>query len=186
MKRPVPINALVLSGSTSSPVTELSARGAGGTARAGPVAFAGAGNGTISASFGGRALPGFRLAMPDCATPPIRRRGRLFPPPGDRLYSRPMRRYLALFCVWWIALGCARVPSDILRFGMTTGEVASVYGDRMSLVSNRRGAATYVVQQPAAVPGIYPPLLGERLYLQFRKDRLTGWKNEWNARDLWF
>jgi hypothetical protein len=29
-------------------------------------------------------------------------------------------------------------------------------------------------------------LVSERLYLQFRKGALTGWKNEWNARKYWF
>lgn len=97
-----------------------------------------------------------------------------------------MRRYLAAFCVWWLALGCARVPSEALRFGMTPEEVASVYGGNLSLVSHRRASEIYVVQQPAPVPGVYPPLVGERLYLQFRKGQLTGWKNEWEARKYWF
>lgn len=97
-----------------------------------------------------------------------------------------MRRYLAIFCVWWLALGCARVPSDALRFGMTAGEVAALYGARMSFVANRRDAEIYVVQQPAAIPGIYPPAITERMYLQFRNGRLTGWKNEWDARKFWF
>lgn len=97
-----------------------------------------------------------------------------------------MRHYLALFCVWWLALGCARVPSDALHFGMTPDEVATVYGANMSLVSSRRGSEIYVVQQPAAIPGVYPPFVAERLYLQFRKGQLTGWKNEWDARKFWF
>jgi hypothetical protein len=56
----------------------------------------------------------------------------------------------------------------------------------MSLVESRRNSAIYVVQQPAAVPGVYPPFIAERMYLQFRKGLLTGWKNEWDARRSWF
>lgn len=97
-----------------------------------------------------------------------------------------MRRYLAAFCIWWLALGCARVPSEILRFGMTPEEVAAVYGGNLSLVSNRRDSEIYVMQQPSSIPGIYPPQVTERLYLQFRKGQLTGWKNEWDARKYWF
>ncbi|HWJ99216.1 MAG TPA: hypothetical protein VNR41_00725 [Xanthobacteraceae bacterium] len=97
-----------------------------------------------------------------------------------------MRRFLAAFCVWWLALGCARVPSDLLRFGMTPDEVASVYGGSLVRVKSLRDSEIYVVQQPAAIPGVYPPLVSERLYLQFRKGALTGWKNEWNARKYWF
>lgn len=97
-----------------------------------------------------------------------------------------MRRFLAALCVWWVALGCARVPSDELRFGMTPEEVASVYGGSLVLVKSGRDSEIYVVQQHAAIPGVYPPLVSERLYLQFRKGALTGWKNEWNARKYWF
>ena len=97
-----------------------------------------------------------------------------------------MRRFFALFCVWWLALGCLRTPSDALHFGMTADEVASVYGPNMTFVLNRRDSEIYVVQRPAAIPGVYPPFVSERLYLQFRKGRLTGWKNEWDARKFWF
>lgn len=97
-----------------------------------------------------------------------------------------MRRYLAALCIWWVALGCARVPSDLLRFGMTPEEVAAVYGDRLVLVSHRRNSEIYFVRQPAPIPGVYPPLVNEKLYLQFRKGTLTGWKNEWDAKKLWF
>jgi hypothetical protein len=97
-----------------------------------------------------------------------------------------MRRFLAALCLWWLALGCARVPSDMLRFGMTPEEVASVYGGNLVRVKSLRDSEIYVVQQPAAIPGVYPPSISERLYLQFRKGGLTGWKNEWNARKYWF
>ncbi len=97
-----------------------------------------------------------------------------------------MRRFFAVLCVWWLALGCARVPSDDLRFGMTPQEVASVYGGNLALVGSRRDSEIYVVQQPAAIPGVYPPFVSERLFLQFRKGALTGWKNEWDARKYWF
>jgi hypothetical protein len=53
-------------------------------------------------------------------------------------------------------------------------------------VKSLRDSEIYVVQQPAAIPGVYPPSISERLYLQFRKGGLTGWKNEWNARKYWF
>jgi len=69
---------------------------------------------------------------------------------------------------------------------MTTEEVAVVFGSNMSFVPNRRNSEIYMVQQPAAIPGIYPPWITERLYLQFRGGRLTGWKNEWDARKFWF
>lgn len=96
-----------------------------------------------------------------------------------------MRRFFALLCVWWLALGCARVPSEALRFGMTPEEVSSVYGN-MTLVTQKRDSEIYVVRQSSPIPGVYPPLVSERLFLQFRKGTLTGWKNEWDARKFWF
>lgn len=179
----MPINVRVLSGSTSS-----SSMGIGfGREEGGSAGFAAAENGRILASAVGLSFRRDRVTASI-----VRRRHRAvegacrFPPFAISLYSVAMRQYLALFCVWWLALSCARVPSDALQFGMTTGEVAQLYGSRMSLVAQRRHDEIYVVAQPAAVPGIYPPLIAERIYLQFRKGVLTGWKNEWEARKLWF
>jgi hypothetical protein len=97
-----------------------------------------------------------------------------------------MRRFLAAFCIWWLALGCARVPSDLLRFGMTPEEAASALGGNLVLVKSGRDSEIYAMQRPAAIPGVYPPWVNERIYLQFRKGALTGWKNEWDARKYWF
>jgi len=97
-----------------------------------------------------------------------------------------MRRFFAAFCIWWLALGCARVPSDLLRFGMTPEEVAAVYGGNLVLVKAGRDSEIYAMQRPAAIPGVYPPWVNERLFLQFRKGSLTGWTNEWQARKYWF
>ena len=97
-----------------------------------------------------------------------------------------MRRFFTAFCVWWLALGCARVPSDLLRFGMTPEEAASAYGGNLVLVRAGRDSEIYVMQRPAAIPGVYPPWVNERLFLQFRKGSLTGWTNEWQARKYWF
>jgi hypothetical protein len=53
-------------------------------------------------------------------------------------------------------------------------------------VTERRDSEIYVVRAPAPIPGVYPPQVEERLYLQFRQGRLTGWKNAWEARKFWF
>ena len=97
-----------------------------------------------------------------------------------------MRRIVTLLCVWWLALGCARTPSELVYFGMTTDEAMAVFGTGLIYVAQRRDAEIYLVQAPAPIPGVYPPHVEERLYLQFRKGRLTGWKNEWEARKFWF
>jgi hypothetical protein len=101
-------------------------------------------------------------------------------------YSPAVRRIVTLLCIWWLALGCARTASELLRFGMTTDEVAATFGGSLSYVAQGRDSEIYVVRQPAPIPGVYPPWVEERLYLQFRQGRLTGWKNEWDARKFWF
>ena len=70
--------------------------------------------------------------------------------------------------------------------GMTTDEVTAIFGTGLSYVAHGRNSEIYAVRQPAPIPGIYPPWVEERLYLQFREGRLTGWKNEWEARKFWF
>jgi len=96
------------------------------------------------------------------------------------------RRIVTVFCIWWLALGCARTASELVRFGMTTEEAAAVFGSYMTYVTHRRDGDFYLVRGPAPIPGVYPPSVEERLYLQFRQGRLTGWKNEWEARKYWF
>ena len=101
-------------------------------------------------------------------------------------YSRRVRRIVTLLCIWWLALGCARTASELLRYGMTTDEASAIFGTSMSYVARGRDSEIYAVSQPAPIPGVYPPWVEERLYLQFREGRLTGWKNEWDARKFWF
>jgi len=97
-----------------------------------------------------------------------------------------VRRIVTLLCIWWLALGCARTASELLRFGMTPDEVTAAFGTSPSYVARGRDSEIYMVRQPAPIPGVYPPWVEERLYLQFRHGRLTGWKNEWDARKFWF
>jgi hypothetical protein len=101
-------------------------------------------------------------------------------------YNRQVRRIVTLLCIWWLALGCARTASELLHFGMTTEEASAIFGTSMSYVARGRDSEIYTVSQPAPIPGVYPPWVDERLYLQFRQGRLTGWKNEWGARKFWF
>jgi hypothetical protein len=110
----------------------------------------------------------------------------VFPPDAIRLYSARVRRIVTLLCIWWLALGCARTASEYLHFGMSTEEAAATFGASMVYVTERHGGEIYLVRGPAPIPGIYPPYVEERLYLQFRKGKLTGWKNEWDARKFWF
>ena len=92
-----------------------------------------------------------------------------------------MRRTIIIACIWWLGACGAR---EVLVFGMTRDEVAQVVETPLIYVSGRRGSERYLVQQPSAVPGIHP--VDERITLQFRQGRLTGWKREWLMRPTWW
>jgi hypothetical protein len=88
-----------------------------------------------------------------------------------------MRRFLALTCACWMAWCGARSNTAPLAFGMTRQEAAAAFGAPLVPVPGRRGAERYVAEVPASVPGFYP--VTRRTVLQFRRGRLTGWKNDW-------
>ena len=95
-----------------------------------------------------------------------------------------MRRGLALLCIGWIACGVTTShvpPNDHLAFGMRKGEVARHYADPMVLLSARGRSELYMVHTRASVPGLYP--VDKKVFLQFRNDRLTGWKRDWRMHE---
>ncbi len=89
-----------------------------------------------------------------------------------------MKSIIALTCAGWLAVPGAQ-PSNTspLAFGMTPQDVASSLGTPLAYVSKRRDAEIYYAERPAGVPGFYR--VDKRLYLQFRKGCLTGWKSDW-------
>jgi len=95
-----------------------------------------------------------------------------------------MRRLISVLCIGWIA-ACGGRPYSFerLAFGMTKDEVAA--GARRA-DSYLRGARreVFIVQQSANIPWYFPSQ--ERLYLQFRRGRLTGWKGDWQIQRPWF
>jgi hypothetical protein len=97
-----------------------------------------------------------------------------------------MRRYIVLACVWWIAACAAPTGSrnDPLAFGMTKDEVESVLQSPLIYLKGPPGSERYMVQARSSVPGLYP--VDTRIVLQFRRDRLTGWRRDWQMRPAWF
>jgi hypothetical protein len=92
-----------------------------------------------------------------------------------------MRRYVVIACIWWMA-ACAAPPvdNDPLVFGMTKDEVEHVLGAPLIYLKGPRGSERYMVQTMSSVPGIYPA--DTRVILQFRRNRLTGWRRDWQMR----
>ena len=100
-----------------------------------------------------------------------------------------MTGILAALCFTLLSLGAH--AADALRpniaplaFGMNQQEVSNALGAPLNLIAvQRRGGEIYFSSYDARVPG-YP--VGERIVLQFRKDRLTGWKKDWSVHKPWF
>jgi|EndMetStandDraft_2_1072991.scaffolds.fasta_scaffold212390_1 hypothetical protein len=93
------------------------------------------------------------------------------------------RIIIGLIALGWLAAGSAHAsglaPSNIapLAFGMTPEEAATVLGTRLVYVSGRPGSEVFLAERDAGVPGFYP--VNFRIFLQFRRGALTGWKKDW-------
>jgi hypothetical protein len=94
------------------------------------------------------------------------------------------RILICLIALSWLAGGGAHAsnilpPSNIapLVFGMSPEEAAAALGTRLVYVSGRPGAEIFLAERDAGVPGFYP--VNFRIFLQFRRGGLTGWKKDW-------
>lgn len=89
-----------------------------------------------------------------------------------------MKSVIALTCAGWLSAP-AGLPSNVapLAFGMTPQEVSETLRAPLTYVSGRRGSEVYYTVTPAGVPGFLR--VDARLYLQFRKGCLSGWKKDW-------
>lgn len=89
-----------------------------------------------------------------------------------------MRRAFATCCVCWLAwCGAPHSNTLPLAYGMTPRQAALALGAPLVYHSGRRGSEIYVAAAPADIPGFYPSDFG--IALQFRNNRLTGWKKDW-------
>ncbi|MGE3149732.1 MAG: hypothetical protein AB7K04_11760 [Pseudorhodoplanes sp.] len=95
-----------------------------------------------------------------------------------------MRLFLALSFLCWSLTAAAAQNTLPLSFGMTPQETEVALGVPLRYLSGPPHSERYAALRPAGVPGLYPS--DEGLVLQFRKDRLTGWRKTWRLRRLWF
>jgi hypothetical protein len=63
---------------------------------------------------------------------------------------------------------------------MTPAQAELALGRPLAYHSGRGGSKIYVATGLEAIPGFYPVDTG--LALQFRRGRLTGWKQDWQLR----
>ncbi len=64
-----------------------------------------------------------------------------------------------------------------LAFGMTPQEASAALGVPLAHYPGPRGSEMYVASGSAGVPAVFP--VDAAITLQFRRGRLTGWKQNW-------
>jgi hypothetical protein len=70
-----------------------------------------------------------------------------------------------------------------LAFGMNAEDVSRALGEPLSYISGRPGDEIYLAIRNIGGSGLFPHR--HRLYLQFRKGRLAGWKGDWGHNWMW-
>ena len=70
-----------------------------------------------------------------------------------------------------------------LAFGMDVEETARALGTPLNYISGRPGDEIYMTFRNLGGSGLF--LKKDRLYLQFRKGRLAGWKGDWGHNWMW-
>jgi hypothetical protein len=90
-----------------------------------------------------------------------------------------MRRAVVTFSLCWLAwCGAPHSNTLPLAFGMTPTEASHALGVPLVHLSGRPGGSEILVATGGAgIPGFYPSDYG--VALQFRNNRLTGWKKDW-------
>ena len=70
-----------------------------------------------------------------------------------------------------------------LAFGMDAGDAARALGTPLNYVSGRPGEEVYLAFRKVGGSGLF--IKKDRLFLQFRKGRLAGWKGDWGHNWMW-
>jgi hypothetical protein len=70
-----------------------------------------------------------------------------------------------------------------LAFGMPPDAAARALGAPLGYVSGRAGNEIYLAIRDVGGSGFFERR--DRLYLQFRKGRLAGWKGDWGRNWMW-
>ncbi|MDB5564296.1 MAG: hypothetical protein JWP84_862 [Tardiphaga sp.] len=70
-----------------------------------------------------------------------------------------------------------------LAFGMQADDAARALGTPLAYISGRPGNEIYLALRDVGGSGFFDRR--DRLYLLFRKGRLTGWKGDWGRNWMW-
>jgi hypothetical protein len=70
-----------------------------------------------------------------------------------------------------------------LAFGMNEQDAATALGTALNYISGRPGDEIYLAFRDIGGTGFFNRK--DRLYLQFRRGRLAGWKGDWGRNWMW-
>jgi hypothetical protein len=70
-----------------------------------------------------------------------------------------------------------------LVFGMDAEDAARALGTPLNYIRGRPGDEIFLAFRDVGGSGLFPHK--DRLYLQFRKGRLAGWKGDWGHNWMW-
>ena len=70
-----------------------------------------------------------------------------------------------------------------LAFGMDAADTSRALGEPLNYIGGRPGDETYLAFRSTGGSGLLNH--HDRLYLQFRKGRLAGWKGDWGHNWMW-
>lgn len=70
-----------------------------------------------------------------------------------------------------------------LAFGMDAEQTAHALGQRLQYVKGRPGSEIYLALRDIGGSGLVP--YRHRLFLQFRRGRLAGWKEDYGENWMW-
>ena len=70
-----------------------------------------------------------------------------------------------------------------LAFGMTAQDAAIALGTPLDVISGRPGEEIYLTIRSVGGGGLFPRT--DKLFLQFRRGRLAGWKADWGRNWMW-
>jgi hypothetical protein len=90
-------------------------------------------------------------------------------PPFDGTATRPFTATLS--------------NSTPLAFGMGVDDAQRALGTPFTYVSGRPGEEVFLTFRDLGGSGLFPH--HDRLYLQFRRGRLAGWKGDWGKNWMW-
>ena len=100
---------------------------------------------------------------------------------------RQFRQAVVWGCIAWIST-CPnfdlRSNALPLAFGMTPEAAAEALESPLSQVSGRRGSEIYYAEQTTLTTA-FVVRERQRLWLQFRHRRLTGWRYDWDRPAGW-